>query len=75
MTRDPGIDDVDVDLATAVGLCVLGDVPVPTAAEVAGVTRWELEDAIESAGLSEIVGLDEDANVAADIDDVFGREH
>jgi copper homeostasis protein CutC len=63
--------DVDTDLATAVGLCVLGDVTLVEAAEEAGVTRWELEDAIESAGLTETLGLEQDADVAADIDSLL----
>ncbi len=64
-------DDVDTDLATAVGLCVLGDATLPEAAEVAGVTRWELEEAIDGAGLAEQLGLDADADVAADIDSLL----
>jgi len=63
-------EDVDVDttIATAVGLVALGAASVPEAADVAGTTRWQVEDAIEEAGLAEHCGLDGDGDVAADID-------
>lgn len=64
--------EVDEDLATAVGLCALGAASLPEAAEVAGVTQWELEQAIESAGLAEPLGLDGDCDVPAEIDDLLG---
>lgn len=71
MGRDAGVDEINTDLATAVGLCVIGDVTVPEAADAADVTRWELEEAIESAGLAEPLGLNGDADVAADIDSLL----
>lgn len=71
MSRDAGDDDVDRDVATAVGLCAIADLPVAQAAEAAGVTRWELEQAIESADLGEVLGLTEEGSVAGDIDEVL----
>ncbi|MHB9285641.1 hypothetical protein ACKVMT_01205 [Halobacteriales archaeon Cl-PHB] len=63
-------EDVDVDttIAMAVGLVVLDAATIPEAADVAGTTRWQVEDAIKDAGLAEHCGLDEDGDVAADID-------
>lgn len=74
MQRNVGDDDLNTDLATAVGLCVLGEVAIPEAAAVAGVTRWELEEAIESAGIAGPLGLDDDADVASEIDDLLDGE-
>jgi len=61
--------DVDPDLAMALGLYALGDVSLQEAATEAGVTYWELEDAIESAGLADAFDLDRD--VSATIDDLL----
>lgn len=69
--RDEQADEVDRDLATAFGLFALGDTSLPEAAKEVGVTRWELEDAIESAGLAEPFGLDEEGDVSSTIDDLL----
>lgn len=61
----------DADLALAVGLLAIGDASPPEAAETAGVSRWELETAVEEAGLAGPLGLDEKSDVAADIDDLL----
>jgi len=71
MSREVGRDEVDEDLATAVGLCVIADVTVPEAAKTVGVTRWELEETIRAAGMGERLGLEDDASAAAEIDAVF----
>jgi len=73
MSREVG-EDVDVDLATAVGLCAIGDATLSEAAKAADVTRWELEESIEDAGLTEALGVDEEVDVAAEIDAVLDRE-
>jgi hypothetical protein len=65
------LDDIDEELAAAVGLFALTDEPVHAVAERTDVTRWELEDAIEDAGLAEPLGLDLDGNVAEEIDDLL----
>lgn len=64
-------DEVDTDVATAVGLVALGGASLPEAADIADVTRWELEDAIENAGLAEPLGIDADADLAAELDELF----
>jgi hypothetical protein len=71
---DASAEDVDVDVATGVGLVLLDDVPVAAAADVADVTRWELEDAIERADLAERVGLADGHDLAEEIDSVLERE-
>lgn len=70
MSGETGVD-VDEDLALAVGLCALGAASPAEAAAIAGVTRWELEVAIERAGLAEPLGLDEEGDVAAEIDELL----
>lgn len=65
--------EVDADLAMALGVYLLSDASVGVAASETGVTRWQLEDAIESAGLVEHCGLDEDVDVAADLDELLDR--
>jgi hypothetical protein len=75
MGRDAGAADVSTDLATAVGLCAIGGLTTAEAAAEAGVTRWELEETIESAGLAEPLDVDEDADVASDIDSLLDGEH
>lgn len=61
-------DDVDMDIATAVGLCALGTATIPEAADIVGVTRWELENVIEDADLADPLGIDRESDVADDID-------
>jgi len=73
MSREVG-EDVDVDLATAVGLCAIADITVTQAAKTAGVPRWELTETIEAVGLAEELGLDDDASAAAEIDAVLDRD-
>lgn len=69
-----GVDDVKEDLATAVGLFVLSDGGLPEAADRAGVTRWEVENALETAGLAEQLGLETEEDVAGQIDDLLDSE-
>ncbi|SDJ92430.1 hypothetical protein SAMN05216226_1127 [Halovenus aranensis] len=64
-------EDVHTELATAFGLFVLSDASIHEAAEAAGVSPWELEDEIERAGLTETLGLEEDRDVSATIDDLL----
>jgi GTP-sensing pleiotropic transcriptional regulator CodY len=68
------VDEVKEDLATAVGLFVLSDCTLPEAADRAGVTRWEVENALETAGLAEQFGIETDEDVAGQIDDLLDRE-
>lgn len=62
------IDDVDADIATAVGLYALSDASLHEAATEADVTSWDLEDAIFDAGLADEFGIDQEADVSAEID-------
>lgn len=71
MDDDVGPGDIDADLATAVGMLALCDVNVPEAAAAADVTTWELEEAVESAGLVESFGIESDADVGAQIDSLL----
>jgi len=68
MSGEPDIDDVRLELATAVGLVALTDAPLHEAAERAGVSRWELEECLESASLAEALGVRTDADVGEEID-------
>lgn len=71
MDDNVGNGEVDTDLAIAVGLLALDDLTVPEAASAADVTTWELEEAIEGAGLAEPFGLNRDADVGAQIDSLL----
>lgn len=71
MGDDVGDGEIDTDLATAVGLIALGGMSIPEAANAVDVTTWEVEDAIESAGLTETFGLDRDEDVASQIDSLL----
>lgn len=68
---DDGGGEIDTDLATAVGLLAIGDLTIPEAASAVGVTTWEVENALESAGLIETLDLDRDEDVASQIDSVL----
>lgn len=65
------VEGVDEDVATAFGVFALTDAEIHEAARLVGVTRWELEDAIEDAGLSETFDLDGDADVSETIDSLL----
>jgi len=62
------ITDVDDDIALAAGLYALSDATLHEAATAAGVTSWELEEAIVDAGLAEPFGIEQEADVTAEID-------
>ena len=62
------ITGVDDDIALAVGLYALSDATLHEAATTAGVTSWELEDAIVDAGLAEPFGLEQEADITDEID-------
>lgn len=71
MSDDPAVEDVKLELATALGLYALSDATLHDAASHAGVSRWELENAIERAGLEDVFGLNEDADVSETIDELL----
>lgn len=43
--------DTDDDMVYAVGLYALGEINEARAAEIAGVTRWDMRDILTEAGL------------------------
>lgn len=65
------LEDVEQELATAFGLFALSEASIHEAADAAGVTRWELENEIERAGLAETFGLDQETDVSSTIDDLL----
>ena len=69
------IDSIDEDIALAFGLFALTDAKIHEAATAADVTRWELEAAIERAGMSEQFDLNEDRDASETIDDLFDGDH
>jgi|AntRauTorcE11898_2_1112593.scaffolds.fasta_scaffold45569_2 hypothetical protein len=75
MAGEMEISDIKTELATAVGLVALGDVSLHEAAEETGVSRWEIEDALEKAALAEPLGVELDGDVAAEIDDLLDEHY
>lgn len=67
-------DPVDEDIATAFGIFALTDASLHEAAQKGGVTRWELEDAIEEAGLSETFDIERDGDISETIDDLLDSD-
>lgn len=67
--------DADDDLAHAVGLYALGEINEGKAAEIAGVTRWEMREILENTGLElrhgprTVAGVRDDAGLAPDEND------
>ncbi|SIR91313.1 Uncharacterised protein family (UPF0175) [Haladaptatus litoreus] len=61
-------------LATAIGLYILGEISLGKAAERTGVTRWEMEEILQDAGVELRLGpqtkddLDDEVDVALDIE-------
>lgn len=43
--------DTDDDMVYAVGLYALGEISEGKAAEIAGVTRWDMREILENAGV------------------------
>jgi predicted HTH domain antitoxin len=43
--------DADPDLVRAIGLFALGEVSEGRAAEIAGITRWDMREVLENVGL------------------------
>lgn len=71
MSRDEAVDSVDEEIAQAVGVLLLADVRIQEAASAAGVTQWELEEAIKDAGLTDLIDIDEQRDASETIDDLF----
>lgn len=64
--------DADDDLAHAVGLYALREINEGKAAEIAGITRWEMREILEDVGLElrhgprTVEGIRRDAGLFAD---------
>ncbi len=71
MDSERSVDEVDGELAQALGLFVLSEASLHEAASTVGVSRWELEEAIERAGLTEPLGVDATGDVSATIDELL----
>lgn len=71
MSEETARDDIDSGLAEAFGRFALGDAELHEAAAAAGVTRWELEDAIRDAGLDDTFDIDSEGDVSDTIDDLL----
>ena len=71
--RSPPTDDTE-ELATTIGLYVLGEISLGKAAERTGVTRWEMEEILSKAGVEVRLGprrvedLEDEINTALDIE-------
>jgi hypothetical protein len=68
---DVGMEEVETDMATAFGLFALSGATLHEAASAVGVTRWELENEIERAGLDETFDVNTDTDVSETIDDLL----
>ena len=61
-------------LATTIGLYVLGEISLGKAAERTGVTRWEMEEILQEAGVELRLGpqsmdeLEDEVDVALDLE-------
>jgi hypothetical protein len=65
------MEEVGTDMATAFGLFALSNASLHEAASAAGVTRWELENEIERAGLADTFDVNTDSDVSDTIDDLL----
>ncbi|MCU4973975.1 UPF0175 family protein [Halobacteria archaeon AArc-m2/3/4] len=71
--RSPPVDDTE-ELATTIGLYVLGEISLGKAAERTGVTRWEMEELLSEAGVEVRLGpqsmedLQDEVDTALDIE-------
>lgn len=66
-------EELDRELATAFGLYALTDATIHEATAETDVTSWELEVAIERAGLDNLP-QQEESNIAETIDDLLGDQ-
>ena len=71
--RSDAIEDKE-QLATTIGLYVLGEISLGKAAERTGVTRWEMEEILQEAGVELRLGpqsmeeLEDEVDVALDLE-------
>lgn len=71
--RSDAVEDKE-QLATTIGLYVLGEISLGKAAERTGVTRWEMEEIFQEAGIELQLGpqsmeeLKDEVDVALDLE-------
>lgn len=71
--RSDAVEDKE-QLATTIGLYVLGEISLGKAAERTGVTRWEMEEIFQEAGIELQLGpqsmeeLEDEVDVALDLE-------
>jgi len=71
--RSGAVEDKE-QLATTIGLYVLGEISLGKAAERTGVTRWEMEEILQEAGVKLRLGpqsmdeLEDEVDVALDLE-------
>jgi predicted HTH domain antitoxin len=71
--RGGAVEDKE-QLATTIGLYVLGEISLGKAAERTGVTRWEMEEILQEAGVELRLGpqsmeeLEDEVDVALDLE-------
>lgn len=69
--RTNAVDDKE-ELATTIGLYVLGEISLGKAAERTGVTRWEMEEILQETGVELRLGpqsmeeLEDEVDIALD---------
>lgn len=74
-TDRQGPPDISTEeLATTIGLYVLGEISLGKAAERTGVTRWEMREILESAGVEPRLGPQSAAELADEVDTALDRE-
>jgi len=74
MGVEQSVEELDRELATAVGLYALTDAGLHEAAAATDITVLELEMAMEQAGLDDVFDLNVDSDVSEAIDE-FLDEH
>jgi len=71
--RSDAVEDKE-QLATTIGLYILGEISLGKAAERTGVTRWEMEEILQEAGVELRLGpqsmdeLEDEVDVALDLE-------
>ena len=71
MNVEQSVEELDHELATAVGLYALTDAGLHGAAAETDITALELEMAMEQAGLDSVFDLNGDGTVSETIDEFF----
>jgi hypothetical protein len=74
MGTEESAEEVDDEMARALGLFALSNASVHEAAAHTDVTGWELEQAIERAGLAEPFGIDTETDVSKEIDSLLDSQ-